>query len=52
MMSLVGLQDTICPLKQIKILILNVHDALEFNYSKLNLKKPIFFIGGLTSNGR
>ena len=27
------------------------HDALEFNYSKLNLKKPIFFIGGLAQMG-
>jgi len=27
------------------------HDALEFDYSKLNLKKPIFFIGGLAQMG-
>ena len=27
------------------------HDALEFNYSTLNLKKPIFFIGGLAQMG-
>ncbi|MCV0430058.1 hypothetical protein [Nitrosopumilus sp.] len=26
-------------------------DALEFDYSKLNLKKPIFFIGGLAQMG-
>ncbi len=27
------------------------HDALEFDYSALNLKKPIFFIGGLAQMG-
>jgi len=27
------------------------HDALEFDYSTLNLKKPIFFIGGLAQMG-
>ena len=27
------------------------NDALEFDYSKLNLKKPIFFIGGLAQMG-
>ena len=27
------------------------HDALEFDYSKLNLKKPLFFIGGLAQMG-
>lgn len=27
------------------------HDALEFDYSKLNLKKPVFFIGGLAQMG-
>ncbi len=27
------------------------HDALKFDYSKLNLKKPIFFIGGLAQMG-
>ena len=27
------------------------HDALEFDYSSLNLKKPIFFIGGLAQMG-
>ena len=27
------------------------HDALEFDYSKLNLKKPAFFIGGLAQMG-
>ena len=27
------------------------HDALEFDYSKLNLQKPIFFIGGLAQMG-
>jgi len=27
------------------------HDALEFDYSILNLKKPIFFIGGLAQMG-
>ena len=26
-------------------------DALEFEYSKLNLKKPVFFIGGLAQMG-
>ena len=27
------------------------NDALEFNYSSLNLKKPVFFIGGLAQMG-
>jgi hypothetical protein len=27
------------------------HDALEFDYSTLNLKKPVFFIGGLAQMG-
>jgi hypothetical protein len=27
------------------------HDALEFEYSELNLKKPVFFIGGLAQMG-
>lgn len=27
------------------------YDALEFDYSKLNLKKPVFFIGGLAQMG-
>ena len=27
------------------------HDALEFDYSALNLKKPVFFIGGLAQMG-
>ncbi|NQV39871.1 MAG: hypothetical protein HQ505_04945 [Nitrosopumilus sp.] len=47
---LVGLQDTIC-----KSTNQNFNpkcgDALEFNYSQLELNKPVFFIGGLPQMG-
>ena len=47
---LVGLQDTICTQTN-QNFNPKCTDALEFNYSKLNLKKPIFFIGGLPQMG-
>lgn len=47
---LVGLQDTICAQTN-QNFNPKCTDALEFNYSKLNLKKPIFFIGGLPQMG-
>ncbi|MGY5151721.1 MAG: hypothetical protein ACW9XA_05580 [Candidatus Nitrosopumilus sp. bin_6a] len=47
---LVELQNTIC--KSTKQNFNPVcHDALEFDYSSLHLKKPIFFIGGLAQMG-
>ena len=47
---LVELQNTIC--KSTKQNFNPIcHDALEFDYSSLNLKKPMFFIGGLAQMG-
>jgi hypothetical protein len=47
---LVGLQDTICTQTN-QNFNPKCTDALEFNYSELNLKKPVFFIGGLPQMG-
>jgi len=47
---LVGLQDTICT-KTNQNFNPKCADALEFDYSELNLKTPIFFIGGLPQMG-
>jgi len=47
---LVGLQDTICAQTNQNFNPKCI-DALEFNYSELNLKKPAFFIGGLPQMG-
>ncbi len=47
---LVELQNTLCESTHQDFNPL-CHDALEFDYSSLNLKKPIFFIGGLAQMG-
>ena len=47
---LVGLQDTICTQTN-QNFNPKCADALEFDYSKLNLKTPVFFIGGLPQMG-
>lgn len=47
---LVELQETICS-QTIQNFNPICDDALEFNYSKLNLKNPVFFIGGLPQMG-
>jgi hypothetical protein len=47
---LVGLQDTICTQTN-QNFNPKCADALEFNYSELNLKTPVFFIGGLPQMG-
>lgn len=47
---LVELQETICS-QTIQNFNPKCDDALEFNYSKLNLKNPVFFIGGLPQMG-
>jgi len=47
---LVELQNTICKSTK-QNFNPHCHDALEFDYSSLNLKKPIFFIGGLAQMG-
>jgi len=47
---LVGLQDTICAQTN-QNFNLKCGDALEFDYSELNLKTPVFFIGGLPQMG-
>ncbi|MBT8243528.1 MAG: hypothetical protein HKP34_07540 [Nitrosopumilus sp.] len=47
---LVGLQETICE-KTNQNFNPICSDALEFNYSQLKLKKPVFFIGGLAQMG-
>lgn len=47
---LIELQNTIC--KSTKQNFNPIcHDALEFDYSSLHLKKPVFFIGGLAQMG-
>ena len=47
---LVGLQDTICTQTN-QNFNPKCADALEFDYSELNLKTPVFFIGGLPQMG-
>ena len=47
---LVELQNTICG-KTNQNFNPKCEDALEFNYSELNLQKPVFFIGGLPQMG-
>ena len=47
---LVNLQNTICS-ETNQNFNPKCDDALEFEYSKLNLKKPVFFIGGLAQMG-
>ena len=47
---LVELQDTICAQTN-QNFNLKCGDALEFDYSELNLKTPVFFIGGLPQMG-
>jgi hypothetical protein len=47
---LVGLQDTICTQTN-QNFNPKCTDALEFDYSELNLKTPVFFIGGLPQMG-
>ena len=47
---LVGLQNTICTSTNQNFNPL-CNDALEFDYSSLRLKKPVFFIGGLAQMG-
>jgi len=47
---LVELQNTICVSTRQNFNPI-CHDALEFDYSSLNLKKPVFFIGGLAQMG-
>ena len=47
---LVELQNTLCASTHQNFNPL-CHDALEFDYSSLNLKKPVFFIGGLAQMG-
>ncbi len=47
---LVELQNTICTSTNQNFNPI-CHNALEFDYSSLNLKKPIFFIGGLAQMG-
>jgi len=47
---LVELQNTICG-KTNQNFNPKCKDALEFNYSELNLQKPVFFIGGLPQMG-
>jgi hypothetical protein len=47
---LVELQNTICTSTHQNFNPI-CHDALEFDYSLLNLKKPVFFIGGLAQMG-
>jgi len=47
---LVNLQNTICSQTN-QNFNPKCEDALEFEYSKLNLKKPVFFIGGLAQMG-
>ena len=47
---LVGLQDTIC-VQTNQNFNPKCGDALEFDYSELNLKTPVFFIGGLPQMG-
>lgn len=47
---LVGLQNTICASTGQNFNPICA-DALEFGYSSLNLKKPVFFIGGLAQMG-
>ena len=48
--TLVELQDTICKSTKQNIH-LECSDALEFDYSQLNLHKPVFFIGSLAQMG-
>ncbi len=47
---LVELQNTICTFTNCNFNP-KCNDALEFDYSTLNLKKPVFFIGGLAQMG-
>jgi hypothetical protein len=47
---LVGLQDTIC-VQTNQNFNPKCGDALEIDYSELNLKSPVFFIGGLPQMG-
>ena len=47
---LVELQNTICASTNQNFNPI-CHDALEFDYETLNLKKPVFFIGGLAQMG-
>ena len=47
---LVELQNTICSQTN-QNFDPNCEDALEFEYSKLNLQNPVFFIGGLAQMG-
>jgi len=47
---LVELQNTICD-KTNQNFNPKCEDALEFDYSKLNLQRPVFFIGGLPQMG-
>ena len=47
---LVELQNTICSSTNQNFNPI-CHDALDFDYSLLNLKKPVFFIGGLAQMG-
>jgi len=47
---LVELQNTICTSTN-QNFNPTCNDALEFDYSSLNLKKPVFFIGGLAQMG-
>ena len=47
---LVGLQDTICTQTN-QNFNPKCKDALEIDYSELNLKSPVFFIGGLPQMG-
>jgi hypothetical protein len=47
---LVELQNTICTSTHQNFNPI-CHDALDFDYSSLNLKKPVFFIGGLAQMG-
>ena len=47
---LVDLQNTIC-MNTKQNFNPKCDDALEFNYSKLNLQNPVFFIGGLAQMG-
>jgi len=47
---LVDLQNKICNITNLNF-DPRCEDALEFDYSSLNLKKPVFFIGGLAQMG-